>query len=181
LIEVCTNLDFLFLTKRVDDVLARFGGYWGLDKWPDNIWIGTSVEDQQRADERVPELLKIPAKVKFLSVEPMLEEISLTPALYPNGHTSRGERGLIDWVICGGESGAGCRPMELKWVYNLAAQCVGSGVPFFMKQLGGHPSKRDKLVDFPEDLRVREYPTPDPLRQAQGGASPKGGRGGIDV
>lgn len=64
------------------------------------------------------------------------------------------------WVICGGESGAGCRPMEIEWALDLRYQCGVANVPFFMKQLGGHPNKRHDLTDFPEALQVREFPTP---------------------
>lgn len=118
--------------------------------WPlENLWIGASVENQYFADRRVSELLKIPAAVHFLSIEPMLGPIS----------GSAIQKG-IDWVIVGGESGPNARPMKPAWARTLRAACSLEGIPFFMKQLGGWPKKRDGLMDFPLDLRVREYPDP---------------------
>jgi protein gp37 len=118
--------------------------------WPlANVWIGTSVESQVWADRRVPDLLKIPATVRFLSVEPMLGPI--------DGRTI--QKG-IGWVIVGGESGPNARPMNADWARRLRAVCSLEGVPFFMKQLGGWPNKRDGLDYFPQDLRVREWPDP---------------------
>lgn len=64
----------------------------------------------------------------------------------------------IDWIVVGGESGPGCRPMDIDWARSLRDQCANADVPFFMKQLGGHPNKRDDIDDLPEDLRIREYP-----------------------
>lgn len=63
-----------------------------------------------------------------------------------------------DWVIVGGESGAGCRPFEIEWARDMKSQCEKLEIPFFMKQIGGHPNKRDKMEDLPEDLRIREFP-----------------------
>lgn len=129
---------------------------------PANVWIGSTVENQRRADERIPELLKIPAKVRFLSVEPMLGPITVFdqgdphPVQTPVGVLL--PPGAISWVICGGESGHGARPMETLWASALRTQCHDAGVPFFMKQLGGQGSKRDKLSDLPDDLKVREFP-----------------------
>ena len=64
----------------------------------------------------------------------------------------------IDWVVCGGESGPGARPMDLEWARDLRDQCRDAGVPFWMKQMGGHPNKRARFEDIPEDLRIREFP-----------------------
>jgi len=146
------NLDILLLTKRPENAGVFLSDWY--ENWPSHVWMGVSIENQKMADERIPELLSIPAKVLFLSVEPMLERIDLTD--YREG--SAGGPYWVDWVICGGESGAGCRPMEIDWARKIYLQCKSSQIPFFMKQLGGHPNKRHQLADFPEDLRAREFP-----------------------
>ena len=118
------------------------------DGWPlRNVWIGASVENQALADKRIPVLLNVPATVRFLSAEPLIGMI--------HGRTIR--KG-IDWVIVGGESGPNARPMDPEWAVRLMAACHLAGVPFFMKQLGGWPKKRDTLADFPSELRVRQFP-----------------------
>jgi protein gp37 len=128
--------------------------------WPlSNVWLGTSVEDQQRADERIPALLDTPATVRFLSCEPLLGPVDLTGWLAPNpdgarlaaecavaiecrhGHdvcpTCDGDpASTIDWAIVGGESGPGARPMHPQWVRDLRDQCTAAGVAFFFKQWG---------------------------------------------
>jgi protein gp37 len=129
-----------------------------------HIWLGVSVEDQQRADERIPLLLQTPAAVRFLSVEPMLEAINLSKLIAmperdgPNdnywscslcgcnfdpGDAHECPLGFdtqkLDWIICGGESGPGARPFNLAWGESLLAQCKAAGVPFLMKQVGSKP------------------------------------------
>lgn len=99
---------------------------------PSNVWIGTTAENQARADERIPQLLSIPAKVRFLSCEPLLSSVKL---LHPDfGMPSA--NGGIHWVICGGESGPKARPMHPDWARSLRDQCSAAGVPFFFKQWG---------------------------------------------
>jgi protein gp37 len=114
--------------------------YWWALKWldkvggisPANVWIGTTVENQEMADERIPILLSIPAKVRFLSCEPLLENVFLPNSLINWSSFNGG----INWVICGGESGPGARPMHPSWARNLRDQCQSAGVPFFFKQWG---------------------------------------------
>lgn len=160
------------LTKRADRMAFILGN---ADWWSGvqaearkHIWLGVSVEDQKTANERIPELLKVSAAVRFVSVEPMLEKIGLElipDALYDGGmpfyyqglakeYSVRG----IQWVICGGESQFGCRPFELDWARDLRDQCKTAGVNYFSKQIGGFPYKRDQLRDFPEDLQIRQFP-----------------------
>ena len=137
------NLDWLLLTKRTEKIISMV--IWNAPgcKLPDNVWLGASVENKSRA-HRAKELAQVPAKVRFLSVEPMLEKITLPL----DG---------IHWVICGGESGNKARPFEWDWARDLREQCKVAGVAFWMKQGGGrHPVH--ELEDFPEDLRVRELP-----------------------
>lgn len=184
LISATPNLDWLLLTKRpefVDIILTEDIAYDGIlsDDFP-NVWIGTTVENQKYADERIPELLKIPAKVRFLSVEPMLEAIDLEKkyrqlswnhAVYPlegyyaehgnidenghpmyDGHQWTGNR--IDWVIVGGESGGKARPFDVTWARSIIEQCKTSGVPVFVKQLGAQPIS-SLNTDFAGKLPVR--------------------------
>lgn len=129
-----------------------------------NVWLGVSTEDQARADERIPHLLATPAAKRFLSAEPLLGPIDLNAAWhgecalsaecwgdcrwcdkgYPPLHNCRAREGLyvdrersgLDWVIVGGESGPGARPLHPQWVRTLREQCQGAGVPFFFKQWG---------------------------------------------
>jgi len=156
-------------------------------RWPiPNLWLGVSVEDQQRADERIPLLLQTPAAVRFLSVEPQLEAVNLEAFLRCNcgldpkndqfappwGHAANCPyRARISWVICGGESGPGARPLFIQWAEELRDQCKTDGVPFFMKQLGSHhktwfDGSKDRQItgkggdptEWPENIRVREFP-----------------------
>ena len=117
------------------------------DTWPlPNVWLGVSVEDQIRADERIPTLAVTPATIRFLSLEPLLDRIDLSVWLdqrsyyfdhgneYPEGH--RPERSIIDWVIAGGESGPHARPMLPSWIRFVRDQCHRARVKFFFKQWG---------------------------------------------
>ncbi len=173
LMEQCANLDFLLLTKRPENVrdmvplewlagkdatdYANNGPYKWEYKWPKNVWIGTSVEDQATADQRIPHLLQVNAPVRFLSMEPLLGPVDLSiirapqigqdlMPLYgmwqPNysgragGAVAGGKCNGIDWVIVGGESGTNARPMNPEWVLRLRDQCVRHRVPFHFKQWG---------------------------------------------
>lgn len=103
LVARTTHLTWQLLTKRPQNVASMAPAEW-FDAWPPNVWIGTTVEDQQRADERIPHLADIPAAVRFLSCEPLLGPVNLINGLRINA---------VDWLICGGESGAGHRPMNI--------------------------------------------------------------------
>ncbi len=196
LIQATPNLDWLLLTKRPENVIgltrraidpfddpafdynaaaepnglevATFG-----DLFP-NVWLGTSVEDQAAADKRITALLKIPARVRFLSAEPLLGPINLDSWLTTLRKAPAGIGGMdagsvrdcsatigrglgyddwppcIDWVIIGGESGGDCRRCELGWVRSLVFQCQAAGVACFVKQLGGN------VGHMPEGLRLRD-------------------------
>ncbi len=135
LIEQTPWLNWLLLTKRPENILSM--APWGCSSWPDNVWIGTSVENQRRADERVPVLLEVRAVVRFLSCEPLLEKVNLM-------HWLAG----LQWVICGGESGPGARPMDPNAARYLLAQCRAFDVPYFFKQWGGlHHNSGGRLLD----------------------------------
>ncbi len=169
LISTTPHLDWLLLTKRPENwhsritaVLAKVEGLSAGDSWegfpetplgewlnewsrsdgigaPENVWIGTTVEDQQRADERIPQLLAIPARVRFLSCEPLLGPVRFANVTNRADCVQQlGKPALngIHWVICGGESGAVARPMRYAWAASLRDQCAAVGVPFFFKQWG---------------------------------------------
>lgn len=116
--------------------------------WPlPNVWLGVSAEDQARADERIPDLLDTPAAVRFVSAEPLLGPIDLTNLDHTGECRREKKHGIsalwktslrhrLDWVIVGGESGNGARPMHPNWVRSLRDQCGSAGVPFFFKQWG---------------------------------------------
>lgn len=126
LIDETPWLQWQLLTKRPENVLTMVP--WGTS-WPDNVWIGTSIEDAAAADQRLSVLQNIPAAIRFLSCEPLigpLDDLDLTN---------------IDWLIAGGESGAKHRPLDAAWVRVLRDRCRDEGVPFFFKQWGGMRSK----------------------------------------
>jgi protein gp37 len=132
------HLEWLLLTKRPQNIRAMIetSSFLGL---PANVWLGTTAENQEEADRRIPHLLAVPATVRFLSCEPLLGPVDI----------SRTEG--IGWVIAGGESGGGKRPMNLAWMRALRDQCVAGDVPFFGKQ-------DDKVKALPSDLLVRQFP-----------------------
>ena len=123
LIEATPALDWLLLTKRPENVLHKV--CWGKD-WPANVWLGTTVELQKRADELLPELARIPAKVRFISAEPLLGPLDLSAWL---GST-------IDCAITAAESGPKARPASPAWFRTLMIQCMERNVPFHFKQWG---------------------------------------------
>lgn len=157
--------------------------------WPlPNVWVGVSAEDQHWADIRIPALLQTPAAVRFVSAEPLLGPIDLIghpdhgcegigPAIAHHGVSVQTDYGTgveydcehqaaIDWVIVGGESGAGARPMQAEWAQAIVRGCQSAQVPVFVKQLGsslgkqlGAGPKGGDMTAWPEDLRVRQFPT----------------------
>lgn len=132
-IEQTPWLRWQLLTKRVENVAAMVP--WG-DTWPTNVWIGTTVESQRFADERIPALLKLSAPVRFLSCEPLLGELDLTPWLPRHYAEQSVDSRYIDWVVVGGETGKKARPSHPAWFRSLRDQCLTSGTAFFVKQHG---------------------------------------------
>lgn len=167
-------LDVQLLTKRPENVLRMVPFHWR-ENWPDHIWLGTSVENQEYAEKRIPELLKIDAPILFLSCEPLLGPVSLRRWLQPERISFDTRR--IDWVIIGGESGPKARPFSTEWAYNLIRECRKANIPAFMKQLGSKPfhnnwpmriisdSKGGNPDEWPEWLRVREFPASEAVRE----------------
>lgn len=167
LIHRTQHLDWLLLTKRpelwrfrLESVLHQFRwdplrvgnriGEWLNGKPFRNIWIGVSVEDQRRADERLPKLLAIPALVRFLSCEPLLGHVHLGAA-FPN-FCGDVEPKMLSWVIVGGETGLKKRRFDLEWARELRDECADAGWAFFMKQV-------NKVQAIPSDLMIREFPS----------------------
>lgn len=191
------HLDWLLLTKRPHFAFEHwplFAGYWAgvmpKEYWQEisdggrptptempNVWLGVSVEDQKRADERIPLLLQTPASLRFASVEPLLGPVNLRML------------GGLDWVIVGGESGPKARPCNVEWIRSIIRQCEAANVACFVKQLGSRPLRRREVIlddgqslddllpqhsvatgkslrdrkggdpsEWPDDLRVRQFP-----------------------
>lgn len=204
LIRVTPWLDWQLLTKRPARIARALPADWG-EGWP-NVWLGTTVEDQEQAKIRIPLLLGVPARVWFLSCEPLLAALRLDrielvspkppygPGVWLNAFTGVLDGpddvlpGRIGWIIMGGESGPGARPFALDWARALVNQAHGGDARVFVKQLGARPvvltgttgrfrthdgkrqieltaegvSLRDRKGgdwdEWPEDLRVREFP-----------------------
>jgi protein gp37 len=182
----CPQHTFQVLTKRAERMRAymrcddakELEISTGVVPWPlPNVWLGVSGENQRFLFERARELARTPAAVRFVSLEPLLEDVA------PELRTWLVTR-LFHWVIVGGESGLGARPMDLAWARSIIAQCKASGIACFVKQLGARPesivdrisfrgsktpkpdgfyrqlndSKGGAMEEWPTDLRVREYP-----------------------
>ena len=192
-IEATPQHTYQVLTKRPEKMANLMTAY---SKTLANLWLGTSIEDQTTANERIPHLLRCPAAVRFLSVEPMLGDIRIalsqlcecprTGEVHLRCEHEEREtwKPAIQWLIVGGESGPGARPCDVRWIRSIVAQCKAAGVPCFVKQLGSAPfSAEDRITykgcaikspqgfsrylnhrkggdwnEWPEDLRVRQYP-----------------------
>lgn len=157
------------LARRTDDLRATAPDLVGDDAaWPlPNVWLGTSVEDQGRADQRIPILLDTPAAVRWISAEPLLGLVDISPWLFGGdppcpvcprdidcdcGWQTRRELGQphLSWVVVGGESGRGARPFNLEWARCMVYQCRAADAPVFMKQLGTNPVVTQRHVCFGE-------------------------------
>lgn len=156
---------FQILTKRparMLEIIKRtkiFGIALAHEPLP-NVWLGVSVENQKAADERIPLLLQTPAAVRFLSCEPLLEEIFIQHLFYASddGDPEEFRDGTylaISWVIVGGESGPNFRPMKDTWARSIRNQCHGAGVPFFFKQHSGYRPQENALLD---GVEYHEFP-----------------------
>lgn len=171
---LCPQHTFQVLTKRPERMLGVLADLYG--KRPlRNVWLGVSVEDQATANERIPLLLETPAAVRWVSAEPLLEEVIIFsldgPVDVPDGMSSP-----LHWIVVGGESGHGARAFDVAWARSIVEQCKAAGVPVFMKQLGANPAPlsieagsvverlwlRDRkggdMEEWPADLRIREFP-----------------------
>lgn len=141
LIRSTPGLDWQLLTKRAPNIAGCLPADWGTGY--ENVWCGVTVEDRKHGLPRIQHLLSVPARVRFLSVEPLLEDI--------------GDIDLtgISWVIVGGESGPAARPMDAAWVESIRRQCQAAGVAFFFKQWGG---RRDKGGCMLQGREFKQWP-----------------------
>jgi protein gp37 len=171
------NLDWLLLTKRIGNVPSMLrdairlvqaaGGSVEFQRWLENwnegaapryVWLGATIANQVEADRDIPKLLRAPAAVRFLSMEPLLGPVGLWPEwMHTNPSTHRVG---IDWVIAGGESGHAARPMHPDWARSLRDQCAAAGVPFLFKQNGEWVSVSEvagpgEHYHFPDGATVR--------------------------
>lgn len=201
LIDSTPNIDWMLLTKRPQlfrtamEEVGSAESPWSLlaRRWlrgepPENVWLGVSVEDQKRAEERIPLLLETPARLRWLSVEPLLGPVDLRHVESEDGSSlnsltgdwgveGRGHTGpqqdRVDWVVVGGESGPKARVCHADWIRSLVRQCDGARVPVFVKQVGSNPVDRGMRAaewgtlrdrkggdpdEWPKELRVRQFP-----------------------
>jgi protein gp37 len=174
---------YQILTKRPERALAyarrwiKLTGEW---PWGSNVWLGVSVSTQADADKNIPILLQISAAVRFVSIEPMLEELTLVPTLFADREPDEDSpvacvpcrcgkhwenqfgNNLIcglDWVIVGSESGPKQRPCKLEWIRDLVSQCKEAQVPVFVKQIPINGKCSKNPAEWPADLRIQEYPS----------------------
>ena len=150
-VRKCPNLIFQILTKRPENTRARLPEDWG-DGYP-NVWLGVSAENQKMADKRIPLLLETPAAVRFVSLEPLLGPVDLEIPWDELG--MRPPICELDWVILGGESGPGFRPMPHAWALEIRDQCRVAGVAFFFKQSAAPRTEMGTKLDGKE---YKEYP-----------------------
>ena len=178
--EYLSSDNVRYSARRVFNLTNDPAGKFDCDiYWPlENVWLGVSVENQTTADERIPLLLQTPTAVRWISAEPLLGQVDLSQFIpLHSGSTFRAARmsaqklPSINWVVIGGESGPGARPCDLAWIRSIKEQCQAAKVPVFMKQLGRYPifdrdeatryftdKKGGDMAEWPQDLRVREYP-----------------------
>lgn len=155
-IAACQALDWLLLTKRIgvaEVLLPWTRSIWeSRDPWP-HVWLGATVVNEHEVNRDVPKLVRTPAAIRFLSVEPLLGPVNLRPYLH-----------ALDWVIVGGESGPRARRCNPQWIRIVVEDCQTASVPVFVKQLGGNSGLglRDRKGgdpnEWPEALNVREVP-----------------------
>jgi protein gp37 len=186
LIAATPNLDWLLLTKRIGNAKGMLPATWATGAtvpWP-NVWIGATIANQEEADRDIPKLLAVPARVRFLSMEPLLGPVDLRrlrtaeavskwgdgwhldalTGRFCHGEPEELEAGRpqINWVITGGESGPGARPSHPDWFRSLRDQCQAAGVPFLFKQHGNWLPVYDRDRDDPDYRRCadmeRKYP-----------------------
>lgn len=161
LIQQTPHLDWLLLTKRPGNIPDMLPASWGPEGWP-NVWLGCTVVNQAEADRDIGKLFAVPARVRFLSMEPLLGPVDITQWLHDSHCPIRTEgvcicdepfEARIDWVIVGGESGPKARPMHPDWARSLRDQCQAAGVPFLFKQWGEWAD----CTDAPHRFNTEDY------------------------
>jgi len=161
----CCEHTFLLLTKRPERMGISLKYFYdnNFAEQMDNVWLGVSCENQEWAEKRIPKLLDIPAAIHWLSLEPLLGSMSLFNEkrdwLTPLGRP--GAKPVcpgIDFVVIGCESGPNRRPCKIEWVRDIVRQCQAADVSLFIKQLSLNGKVSHNLAEWPEDLRIRQYP-----------------------
>ena len=147
---------YLLLTKRAERARSWFGLNNAFGQIPENVWLGVTACNQAEADAKIPVLLQTPAALRFASIEPMLGPVDLDRWLRVR---RAGYMPALDWVICGGETGAGARPMLDWWAMAVMRQCLATSVPFFYKGAGtATMPKRDPCYKLLAGREWREFP-----------------------
>lgn len=169
LIKVCTNLDWLFLTKRPGNYLKVLPFQWSKDGAPDNVWLGTSASDWKSLEKRYSDMHMVITtffpNVTFLSLEPLLENV--VPFDHPSRNPHSDPLLIYDWILVGGESGPKARPFDPAWAMKILAYCEEQHKPAFMKQFGTvhakkagwKDSKGEDMTEWPPEFQRREFPT----------------------
>lgn len=153
----CPQHTFQILTKR-PDIMQEYFTDENIQSAPDNVWLGITAENQEQADKRIPFLLNTPATVRFVSIEPMLGPVDLLKQ-YPVGKGSVAYGALLDWVICGGESGRNARQMNPDWVRFISDQCKEVEIPFFFKQWGDfYKAGKKKAGSMLDGKEYKQFP-----------------------
>lgn len=161
LVRECRNLTFIIVTARIGNAPAMLPDDWGAGYT--NVWMISSITKQAEADRDINKLLSVPAVLRGLSMEPLLEAVDLRRWLDPVSEvlgTLHHPPASLSWIISGGESKAKARHMDLAWPRALRDQCADVGVPFFMKQLSqaDYPDTFGDFETFPTDMQVRQFP-----------------------
>jgi protein gp37 len=182
LIEATPKLDWLLLTKRIGNAERMLPWSACSEPWP-NVWIGATITSQAEADRDIPKLLGLPARVRFLSMEPLLGPVDLrsidvsgNEEILPLGATWLGREECgprLDWVIGGGESGPKARPMHPDWARSLRDQCDAAGVPFLFKQWGewwpiSQMEEADHNALYRSRVKAREHESQDAIDDSYG-------------
>jgi len=171
--RACRQHTFLILTKRPERALSFIKRFRNITSDCEHVYLGTSVEDQKTADERITLLLQTPAAVRFVSYELALGSLRYLPKIHPSPCspdvccTCKPRATSIDWLIAGGESGPGARPAHPDWIRSVRDQCVAAVVPFFFKQWGewlpedqmpeDHPGMFQDYQETGPNVRLVEY------------------------
>jgi protein gp37 len=172
LFDATPYVNYLLVTKRPENIgkmwnpcSFHINDEWGSNPVPyrQNVWIGTSCENQEYADKRIPEILKCRglSPVLFLSCEPLLGPIEFSDVSKRSDAIQQlGKKALdgINWIIGGAESGPDRRPANIEWFRSMRSQCQAAGVPYFHKQMEVGGKVTDNMDEFPIDLRIQEFP-----------------------
>lgn len=153
IIKQTPHLTYQILTKRPELAPTRLPADWGSGY--DNVWLGVSTERQQEADERIPLLITIPARVHFISAEPLLGSLDVSRWLHRYYLADGDKIPQLDWVIVGGESGPDFRPMDVEWARGIRRQCEAAGVALFEKQMSGPHNELPLVID---GRTVQQFP-----------------------